>query len=56
MDNLICCTPRVDRFLAVTKTKPLESMRLVKTVKQRQEQERQMVECLDHVKEIELDI
>lgn len=38
MDNPICCAPRVDRFLAVTKTKPLESTRLVKTVKQSQVQ------------------
>lgn len=55
-DELTCCEPRVDTFLAVTRVKPIEYGRSEKTEAEKREIERQLVECLYHPREIELQL
>lgn len=56
IDELTCCPPRVDTFLAVTRVKPLEPERPEKTELEKLEIERELVECLKYPKQIELEL
>ena len=56
LEDPICCAPRVDTFLAVTKIKPLEPEKSEKTEEEKQEIERRLIECLDNFEKIDLDL
>lgn len=46
MKDPICCPPRVDTFLAVTKVKPVEPEKTRKTVQYKRKKVQELVECL----------
>lgn len=56
IEDPICCAPRVDTFLAVTKIKPIGPERPEKTEVEKREIERRLVECLRNPKELELEL
>lgn len=47
MEEPICCPPRVDTFLAVTKVKPISPEKPRKTVKEKHKIEMELEACLD---------
>lgn len=47
MKDAICCPPRVDTFLAVTKVKPIVPERPGKTVKEKLKMALELDSCLD---------
>ncbi len=56
LEDPICCAPRVDTFLAVTKIKPAAARRPERTEAERREIRKQLIDCLDSLEEIELDL
>lgn len=56
IQDLTCCEPRIDTFLAVTRVKPIEYGRSEKTEAEKREIEKKLVDCIRHPKEIELEL
>lgn len=56
IEEPICCEPRVDTFLAVTKVKPIGPERPEKTEVEKRMIERRLIGCLKHPTSIELEL
>lgn len=55
-DELTCCEPRIDTFLAVTRVKPVEFGGSEKTEAEKRGIEERLVNCIYHPKEIGLEL
>lgn len=55
-DELTCCEPRIDTFLAVTRVKPVEFGGSEKTEAEKRGIEKRLVDCIYHPKEIGLEL